>query len=259
MKKLIGIDISHWQKGIDLSEVKKSGYEFVICKAGGHEANVYYTDECFKTFVSKALSVGLKVGAYYYSTAKSEDDAVKEANHFKEILDDFHMCFEFPLFIDYEDSTCLKQGNKCSDYVNKFITVMESSGYLSGCYSSLSFFNNQLSNVNVGEKWVACWGYNKDDYAQHGIHQYSNNASVNGFRVDANKTFIDYSYIVNEKGLNAFPIRNDINNDGKVNSKDVVSLMKKIADDEIEAKYDINNDGKVNSKDVVNLMKELSE
>ena len=50
----------------------------------------------------------------------------------------------------------------------------------------------------------------------------------------------------------------DINGDGVVNSKDLVRLMKVIADPEADIEAygtDLNDDGKVNSKDLVRLMK----
>lgn len=257
---MIGIDISHWQKGIDLRKVKDSGYDFVICKAGGHEGNIYYRDECFKDFVSKALSVGLYVGAYFYSTAKGNDEAVEEAKYFNDILKDYTQCFLMPVYIDYEDKACLSSGKICSTYVNKFIEIMERSGYVSGVYSSLSYFNNQLSNVNIGEKWIAHW--NTQTKYTTGIHQYTNKKLVAGYYVDGDKCYTNYPEIILKNGRNGFSLRGDVNGDGIVNSKDIVHEMKYISnctDEVCDLKFDINNDGKVNSKDIVNLMKEVSE
>ena len=45
MKKL-GIDISKWQKNIDLDEVKKAGVEFIILR-GAYSTN---RDVCFDVF-----------------------------------------------------------------------------------------------------------------------------------------------------------------------------------------------------------------
>lgn len=54
----------------------------------------------------------------------------------------------------------------------------------------------------------------------------------------------------------------DINGDGVVNSKDLVRLMKVIADPEADIEAygtDLNDDGKVNSKDLVRLMKIIAD
>lgn len=53
--------------------------------------------------------------------------------------------------------------------------------------------------------------------------------------------------------------KNDINLDGKVNTKDLVRLMKYIANDSTVKPQDINGDGKLNSKDIVALMKDIAE
>lgn len=68
---LYGIDISHYQKGIDLSKVKTS---FVIAKA---TEGVNYTDPCFNTHMTKAKSLGKCLGCYHFAhpeknTAKAE-------------------------------------------------------------------------------------------------------------------------------------------------------------------------------------------
>lgn len=112
--------------------VKQSGYDFVICKAGGHESDIYYKDECFKNFVTDAISIGLKLGAYFYSTAKSIEDAKNEADYFNSILCDYTQCFEFPVFIDYEDSTCLKDSDSVL-YVNEFVRSIESMDIVQVC------------------------------------------------------------------------------------------------------------------------------
>lgn len=257
--RLKGIDISHWQKGIDIRKVKDSGYDFVICKAGGHEGNIYYKDECFKDFVTKALSVGLHVGAYFYSTAKNVETAYEEADYFNEILKDYFRCFTMPLYIDYEDKEALGSGS-CSATVTAFCHRLAQHGYYAGVYASASVFKKQLKYVDNIAKWVAHW--NTETKYTTGIHQYTNKELVAGYYVDGDMCYTNYPKIIVESGRNGFPLHGDVNNDGIVNSKDIVHEMKHIAnctDDSCELKYDINGDGKVNSKDVVNLMKRVSE
>lgn len=259
MIKLIGIDISHWQKGFNLADAKTAGYDFVICKAGGHEGTVYYKDECFKKFVVQALSIGMKVGAYFYSTAKSVHEAVKEANFFNNILSDFKQSFEFPVFIDYEDSECLKD-TKCCDYVNAFVETIEKAGYTAGVYASAFVHKNQLYRYKYGNRWIAHWNIGKQNmYANEGIHQYTNRAVINGFLIDANFTNVDYPEIIRLNNKNGF-LNCDSNNDGKINSKDIVHTMKHVANNKgYDEKLDVNKDGTVNSKDITKIMKEVSK
>ena len=60
-----GIDVSKYQKGMSLSEAKKSGYDFVIIRAAYSTAK----DNCFEGFYAAAKACGQKVGAYQYGIA----------------------------------------------------------------------------------------------------------------------------------------------------------------------------------------------
>ena len=53
-------------------------------------------------------------------------------------------------------------------------------------------------------------------------------------------------------------LQNDVNLDCEINSKDLVRLMKYIANDSFVKPQDINGDGKLNSKDLVSFMKQIA-
>ena len=53
-------------------------------------------------------------------------------------------------------------------------------------------------------------------------------------------------------------LQNDVNLDGEINSKDLVRLMKYIANNSFVKPQDINGDGKLNSKDLVSFMKQIA-
>ena len=91
---LKGIDISHWQKGIDLGAID---VDFVICKAT--EGNGY-TDEMCDTFYQKAKSLGKKLGVYHFARPDLGNTAEAEADWFiKETLG-YHK--EAMLVLDWE-------------------------------------------------------------------------------------------------------------------------------------------------------------
>jgi hypothetical protein len=54
-------------------------------------------------------------------------------------------------------------------------------------------------------------------------------------------------------------IPGDINNDGEVNTKDLVRLMKKISAGVTDADLDLNGDGSVDNADLRQLMKYLAD
>lgn len=72
---LKGIDISHWQKGIDLSKIS---CDFVICKAT--EGNNYF-DPCFETYMKQAESLGKCLGFYHFARPEN-NNACAEALYF---------------------------------------------------------------------------------------------------------------------------------------------------------------------------------
>lgn len=68
-----GIDISHWQQGINLTSVT---CDFVIIKA---TQGTKYVDPCFQKFCAQAMSLGKKIGLYhYYGSGELE----AQAEHF---------------------------------------------------------------------------------------------------------------------------------------------------------------------------------
>lgn len=68
-----GIDISHWQQGINLTSVT---CDFVIIKA---TQGTKYVDPCFQKFCAQAMSLGKKIGLYHYY-GSGEPEA--QAEHF---------------------------------------------------------------------------------------------------------------------------------------------------------------------------------
>ena len=73
---LQGIDISNWQKGINLEKVD---CDFVIVKA---TEGIGYVDPCADMFYQKAKALGKKLGFYHF--ARPSNDAVREAQFFYE-------------------------------------------------------------------------------------------------------------------------------------------------------------------------------
>lgn len=72
---LNGIDISHHQKGLNLSEIR---YDFAIIKA---TEGVSFSDSCFHDFMMKAESLGKLLGFYHF--ARPENNPAKaEAKFF---------------------------------------------------------------------------------------------------------------------------------------------------------------------------------
>ena len=203
-----GIDVSRWQGNINWDLVKNSGMSFAIIKLGGADQG-YYVDSCFEQNYAKAKAAGVPVGAYWYSNAKSGDEARKEARFFIEKLKGKQ--FEYPVYMDVEEKAMLNLGReKLSDVIASFLNEMESAGYFAGLYMSASPL---LSLTTDGIKkryaiWVAHYGVSKPSYnGQYGMWQKSSTGKVNGIsgNVDLNECYVDYPKQIKSDGRNGFP------------------------------------------------------
>ena len=67
-----GIDVSRYQGVVDWSAVAAAGKEFAIVRVGSSNQSGPYVDPYFTRNVQGAHAAGLRVGAYFYTYAKTE-------------------------------------------------------------------------------------------------------------------------------------------------------------------------------------------
>lgn len=180
------IDISDWQEGIDLQQVKNEGIYGVIVKLG---QNMRET-KCGRDFIFKALEVGLKVGVYYYSTATNYDEAKAEGQwvnaKLHEIgLTDWHL--QLGCWYDYEESSVINTKTMdentwmCTAFINE-IKDLHTVGVYGG-YCALWDQTTLLSKC----PWIPIWcaQYNKTcDYPNPKLWQFTDRFDCAGMQVD---------------------------------------------------------------------------
>ena len=212
-----GIDISKYQAGLDLSTVKKAGYDFVILRAGytGYgNGTSKAKDSSFEKFYTQAKAVGLDVGAYWFTCANTYEKGVSEANWM------YENClkgkqFEYPIYIDVEDDTGKKYylRNAGKEAVNQgikgFCETLESKGYYVGIYASdISGFKElmDVSGLADYDKWVARYGSKPSYVAEYGMHQYTSSGKISGYsgNLDMNESYKDYPSIIKNGGFNGY-------------------------------------------------------
>lgn len=206
MKK--GIDVSKYQGNIAWKQVKDSGIEFAIIKAGGSDDG-FYTDHTFEANYRNAKAVGLPLGAYYIvgSGCVSKEDGIADAKRFLKMLEG--KTFEYPVYIDLETtSPATKSGT--TDAVLAFCQTMEAAGYFCGIYASdISGFKErlELSRLKTRALWVASYGSMPKYVSSYGIWQKSSTGRVPGIveDVDLDECYIDYPAIIKSRGENGFP------------------------------------------------------
>ncbi len=207
-----GVDLSKWQQGINIANLKKAGYEFAILRGGytGFGSRKMNKDSSFESFYKDAKKCGLHVGAYYYSCADSKQLGIDEANFL------YENClkgkkFEYPIYIDVED-TKWQQNNKkgVTDAIIGFCETLESKNCFVGVYASLNWFRSHIdtTRLNAYTKWVAAWSKNKPDFLWNAFDLWQNSASVKfeQFTIDSDVSFKDFPSIIKRAGLNGYGI-----------------------------------------------------
>ncbi|MDO5732543.1 MAG: glycoside hydrolase family 25 protein, partial [Eubacteriales bacterium] len=189
--KAKGIDISAHQGKINFDEVKRDGVDFVFIRSGYATS----TDTHFFENIREAKRVGLKVGVYVYSYAKTPEEAREEARYAASLLRGHKL--DLPLVYDIEDKTIenavpSRQGR--SDLIRAFCNEVKSQGYKPMVYTNPSWLNQKLEyNIrNEYDIWLAHWA-DKPRY-QTEFWQASEKGKVKGIQtnVDIDFMFTDF-------------------------------------------------------------------
>lgn len=214
-KYKLGIDLSAYQGCYNMKDICDCGGNFVIIRgAYSSKSGTRNIDNRFIEDYNNAKAAKLNVGIYYYSLAKTVEQAEEEA----EFL--YQNClkgrkFELPIYIDIEDKDTLTLGKaKVTEIANAFVDYLNYMGYVGGTYSSVSMFNSYFNIASLhGEKWVASWGQTVPAINDMGVWQFGGETNkiryckINNMVVDQDFMIKDYSYIKTNK-LNGFgPIK----------------------------------------------------
>ena len=156
MIKIKGIDLSHYQEGLDLSQMKNSEYRFAILKISeGRTVN----DDSFDKFYSEAEANGIPVGAYVYSHATNTAVATEEAIHALSLLKGRRL--PLGLYIDVEAQEQLRlPKEQLRDTVMAFVKTVTNAGYRAGIYGSEYNAWAKLSTDDFKDYviWIAHYG-----------------------------------------------------------------------------------------------------
>ena len=225
-----GLDISEHQAGINLQKIKDAGFDYVILRAGVKlNAGNNRKDYNFEDFYAQARKVGLDVGTYYYSQAKSVSEAKEEAKCFLEYIKG--KTFEYPVYLDFEsgriweDQAAYKKNSTLATEVcYAFMDTMRDAGYLVGLYGYASWFDDGYNgwmssklNNDIGKKyefWMANYFNNmkpENDRTinyknKYGMYQYTSSKTISGWSgsLDHNVCYKDYPAIVKQYGFNGY-------------------------------------------------------
>ena len=180
-KNALGIDVSSWQGDINWEKVKNAGCEFAMIRIGyGHKNGELIFDSKFKKNLKNAKEAGVKVGLYFYSYAKTIEEAKSQA---KWIIDNLNgETLDLPIAFDWEIwsgfSKYKLNFNDLNQIATAFINEINQAGYEGVIYGS-AFYMNRVWNLD-SRMWLAYYTSNNDFEKEHFMWQLSSQGKING-------------------------------------------------------------------------------
>ncbi len=99
----MGIDVSKYQGTIDWKKVRQSGVEFAMIRVGyrARTTGEIFEDPTARYNMQEAQGAGIKLGAYFFSTAVTQEEARAEAAFTTEIISKYKITY--PVAYNCED------------------------------------------------------------------------------------------------------------------------------------------------------------
>ena len=214
-----GIDVAKYQGTIDWQQVSDSGIDFAMVRIGYRAMSdgTIKADKNAKYNLQEASKAGVSLGAYFFSTAVSEEEAMEEAAWAAEMLAGYPITY--PVVYDCEgfnDPESRQYGmtkRERTDVALAFLKTIEDLGYEGMFYGSKNEleFDNAWETSRIEETykiWVA--QYPKQPFPMtsessytgtHHMWQYSTEGNIPGIEqpVDLNVAYFGYDGIENPK------------------------------------------------------------
>lgn len=191
------VDISHWNGNIDFNALKRDADGVIMKLSQG--STVF--DSMFDTYYQKATAAGLKVGAYVFMNATTQNTAVNEAAFALRCLNGRPL--PLGLWLDVEDDKIRRVSNFADNCVTE-LEAWKNNGYNVGIYANLNWYNNYLTDkLRKYPIWIARYSPNDGTYHPSSkpdidpyMWQYTSKGKVSGIKGDVDldevyKTFDD--------------------------------------------------------------------
>lgn len=202
-----GIDVSRYQGGIDWARVAAAGKQFAIVRMGSSNSNGLYVDPYFRQNVNGAHAAGLRVGAYYYTYARTEQAAIDELSLFLQALEGLRL--EYPVFVDAEDASLAGLGRaQLTGLVRFAMDILYQRRYYAGWYSNTNFIARSLDAAALADYplWVADYRAVPGHTGPYALWQYSSSGTVDGIAgvCDLDNSYLDFLPAIRAGGYNGY-------------------------------------------------------
>ena len=219
MKGAKGVDISSAQGDINMTAVKKAGYEFVMIHCGYGSDIRKQDDSQFEANVKKAEALGMPWGVYFYTYSLSPEQDKSELAHILRLLKGKKPTM--PIAIDVEDSDDYKKNRGGWNFENvnrnaKFLLEgLAAAGYYPLLYTGFEEIENYIS-PDVWKKydmWFAHWakkcgytGANLSMWQYGGETNLIDGCYIDGVdgKIDKDLCYKDYPSIIKSGGYNGW-------------------------------------------------------
>lgn len=198
-----GIDVSKYNGTISWNRVKKQGVEFALLRVGarGYSSGNIVLDEKFPENIQGCKNNGIDVGAYFFSQAINEAEAIEEANYCVVALSG--NAIRYPVIFDSEkvlnDSyrTENLSSTELTAIFKAFAQVVKAYGYtpmFAGTKEQLARHVN-LADMTGYDIWLLDTGEKTDYPYRYCIRQYDDKGHIDGIdgTVDLNICLISYA------------------------------------------------------------------
>lgn len=201
-----GIDVSKWQGKPDWKKIADSGVEFAMIRIGFHGTSGSFGEDPQADYnLKNADANGILTGVYFYSLAKSVEEAGAEALWVLERVGDY--AISLPIVIDYEmmENDASLSAQKRTDIALAFLRTVHGAGYEAMIYVPITEWNDP--NLWEKERIAAefsVWGadyetsfteenQHPDGVTDYAMWQYSNTGRVSGIsgNVDLNLAYFN--------------------------------------------------------------------
>lgn len=182
--------------------MKDAGIEFVIIRIGYGQYESQ-KDSKFERNYEGFRNVGIPVGVYLYSYAKSTSDSKEEAEVVLKWLGGREL--NLPVYYDIEDKSQINLSkNTLTSMCETFCDTIEKAGYWAGIYTNKYFFTTYLDYKKLEEKytiWVAQYNDTNTYRGKYDMWQYTSSGKVNGISGNVDMDIL-YRDIFDNRGDN---------------------------------------------------------
>lgn len=247
-----GIDVAKYQGTIDWEKVSQSRVDFAMIRLGfrGMSDGVIKEDSNARYNLQEGQKVGLPLGAYFFSTATSEEEAEEEAQWAADMLAKYSITYPVVYdcegFLDPDSRQYAMTNEERTDAALAFLQKIEKLGYEGMFYGSRNQLEKywEIERIEKDYKiWVAQYplapypdtpasSYDRE----HHMWQYTDNGKVDGIdqNVDLNIAYFVYDGIepakdpvpAEEVGPDVEALMNFKEMNVQVTAKEVVNLRR---------------------------------